>query len=124
MVFSFMANFALAQEHGVTVGANEECPDGYIKIGAPAPGEPNCLPETSAFADYIGMIYNLAITLSIILATVMVIYGGYRYMTSSGNPETLAEAKDIITGAIIGLVLLVLAALILRTISPDIVGIN
>ena len=122
LVFSIFTSVAFAQSSGETVGPNEACPDGYIKIGAPAPGEPNCLPKETAFSDYVGMIYNLAITLSVILATIMVIYGGYRYMTSSGNPETLAEAKDIITGAIVGLILLVLAALVLRTISPDIVG--
>jgi len=123
-VFGIFTNFAYAQNDAVDPDAKGNCPSGYIKIGAPAPGQKACLPKQTAFPQYINMIYTLSITLSIILATIMIIYGGYKYMTSSGNPETLAEAKDIITGAIVGLVLLVLAALILRTISPSIVGGN
>lgn len=133
-IFGIFANFAYAAlpapvpecEPGgsgyKTANPTDDCPENCIKIGSPAPGQPNCLPKKEAFPQYINMIYTLTITLSIILATIMIVYGGYRYMTSSGNPEALAEAKDIITGAIIGLVLLVLAALILRTISPSIAG--
>jgi hypothetical protein len=116
--------FAQDTSSGVTVGPHEECPPGMMKIGAAAPGQPNCLPQRTAFPEYISMIYTLSITLAIILAVIMIIYGGYKYMTSSGNPETLAEAKEIILGAIVGLVLLVLAALLLRTISPSLVTIS
>jgi len=115
-------NFAYAQDSTGLVSG--ECPSGYIRIGAPAPGTQPCLKQETAFPQYISMIYNLSITLSIILATIMIVYGGYKYMTSSGNPETLAESKDIIFGAIVGLILLILAALLLQTISPSIVNIS
>lgn len=115
---------AFAQSGGTTVGPTENCPDGMIKISAPAPGQPNCLPAETAFPEWVSTVYNFSITAAIILATIMIIYGGYKYMTSSGNPDALAEAKDIITGAIVGLVLLILAALLLSTISPSIVGVS
>jgi hypothetical protein len=122
--FSHQVVFAQDTSAGLTVGADQPCPDGMIKIGAAAPGAPNCLPQRTAFPEYISMIYTLSITLAIALGVIMVVYGGYKYITSSGNPETLAEAKEIILGAIVGLVLLVLAALLLRTISPNIINIS
>lgn len=124
LIFSLFTSFGIAygQTTCASVAADAECAPGCIKIGAPAPGQPNCLPQETAFPQYISMIYTLSITLAIILAVIMVIYGGYKYMTSAGNPETLAEAKDIITGAIVGLVLLILAALLLHTIDPNILG--
>ena len=126
-IIGIFSNFAYAQNEKEYVDSGTDCPEGYIKIGSPSPeiaqsGKDVCLKQETAFPQYINMIYTLSITLAIILATIMIVYGGYRYMTSAGNPETLAEAKDIITGAIIGLILLILAALILRTISPSIVG--
>lgn len=114
---------AHAQE-SKALNSRGECDDGYIMISAPAPGQNPCLKAESAFPQWVSTVYNLSITLAIILATIMIIYGGYKYMTSSGNPDAIAEAKDIITGALVGLVLLILAALLLRTISPSIVGIS
>ena len=122
-LFCYGFNFAFAQE-SLPLQEDGTCQDGYIQIGAPAPGQLPCLRQETAFPQYVSMIYTVSITLAIILATIMIIYGGYKYMTSSGNPETLAEAKDIIFGSIVGLILLVLAALLLRTISPTIVNIS
>ncbi len=48
----------------------------------------------------------------------MLIYAGYRYMTSYGDPEKISDAKDIVEKALIGLALLILAALLLNTINP------
>ncbi len=61
--------------------------------------------------------YNQAVLIAFPLAVIVLIYGGYLYITSTGNPETLGEAKGLITGAIIGLILLLLAGLLVRTIG-------
>ena len=39
-------------------------------------------------------------------------------MSSAGDPQSLAEAKEILIGAIVGLVLILLTRLILATIDP------
>lgn len=38
-----------------------------------------------------------------------IIYGGFRYMTSRGEPENTAEAKNTIINAIIGLVIVIIS---------------
>ena len=58
-----------------------------------------------------------------IAAVIMLIVGGFRYVTSSGNQETVKAAKNTITYALIGLVIVALAQLIVnfvlnKTIQP------
>ncbi|MHB1865432.1 MAG: hypothetical protein ACYCPS_04735 [Candidatus Saccharimonadales bacterium] len=47
-----------------------------------------------------------------LLCSLFVVIGGYHYMTSSGNPERLIRAKAIIRNALIGLVIMLAAALL------------
>lgn len=67
--------------------------------------------------QYISHLYTYAIWIATGLALIMVIYGGYKYTTSSGNPDVLTEAKEIIIGALVGLLLLILARVILSTVG-------
>ncbi len=97
------------------------------KIGVPIPGT-SCADrilgnedKVGGLPEYIGCIYEFATYLAVGLAVIMVIYGGYKYITSQGNPDALGEAKEIIGGAIIGLVVLGLAYLILSSIGGGIV---
>ncbi len=48
----------------------------------------------------------------------MLTYAGYRYMTSYGDPEKISDAKDIVEKTLVGLGLLIVAALILNTVNP------
>lgn len=48
------------------------------------------------------------------LALLMLIYAGYLYMTSQGNPEQTGRAKDIIIGVVTGIVLLFLIEAIMK----------
>lgn len=73
--------------------------------------------ETS-IVDYINSTYRFAALIGGLLAVLMLIYAGYRYMTSYGDPEKIADAKDIIEKTLLGLGLLIVAALILQTINP------
>ena len=41
-----------------------------------------------------------------ILAIVIILWGGFRWLTSGGNEEKVGEAKKIITAGIIGLVII------------------
>ncbi len=58
------------------------------------------------------------------VAIIFLIIGGYRYITSFGNPEAIQQAKGTITWAIIGLIVALLALLavmyIRDTISQDV----
>ena len=54
----------------------------------------------------------------------MFIRGAIQYMASGGNPSRAGEAKNIMTDAIIGLLLAVGSVLILRTINPALVELD
>ena len=41
-----------------------------------------------------------------IIAIILVLYGGFLWMTSAGNEEKVSQAKKIITGGIIGLIII------------------
>ncbi|MCK5122936.1 MAG: hypothetical protein KAQ87_02205 [Candidatus Pacebacteria bacterium] len=44
-----------------------------------------------------------------IIATLVIIYGGVRYLTAGGNEDSVAEAKKIIASGVIGMVIAGLA---------------
>ena len=73
--------------------------------------------DTSVIA-YVDKTYAWLAGIGGLLALIMLIYAGYRYMTSYGDPEKISDAKDIIEKSLIGLALLILAAVILNTINP------
>lgn len=52
-----------------------------------------------------------------IVAMGFIIYGGYLFITSEGDPSKASKAKKTLTGAVIGLVIAVLATIIVNTIQ-------
>lgn len=69
--------------------------------------------------QYIAGIYRYAIALVGVFATVMIIYGGMRWLTAAGDASAIGKAKEIITNAVIGLVLLLATTVILYTVNPE-----
>lgn len=55
-------------------------------------------------------------------AVLMLIIGGFRYITSAGNESQVEGAKNTMTFAIIGLVIVLLAYVIATTINTIILG--
>lgn len=72
-------------------------------------------------SDFLKYIYYFFLTIGGIATFAMLVWGGFRWLTSAGNPAGIGEAKDTIFSAIIGLVLLLGSYLILSTINPDLV---
>jgi hypothetical protein len=74
--------------------------------------------EVNGVTDYVSYLFSTFI-LPIVggLALLMVIYAGYLYMTSQGNPDSINQAKDILIGVITGIVLLFLIRVILNQIG-------
>ncbi len=72
--------------------------------------------------DYIGQIYIFATAIVGGLAVVMIIIGAVQYSSSAGNKAAMGSAKETITSAIIGLVIVLMAYLILGTFSGDFVN--
>jgi len=80
------------------------------------PGMPS---GEAPLGGYLVSLYNFLLAAVGIIAMVMIVYGGFRYMTSAGNPATMANAKDIVYSAIIGLALALLSWIIVSTINPE-----
>jgi hypothetical protein len=64
-------------------------------------------------------IYNIALMLGGVLAFGAVVYGAVSYSVAAGNPSAQTEAKEWITQALVGLLLLFGAYLILFTVDND-----
>jgi hypothetical protein len=90
-----------------------------INIGQPFPGMTTN--QVSGWPEYVRWLYRTSLMVAVVLAVLMLVYGGYKYIISSGNPEALGEAKDIITGTVVALILLILAGILLQTIDPNII---
>lgn len=54
-------------------------------------------------------IIRLVLGLMTLIAVVLVIYGGFVWLTAAGNEENVEKAKKIISAAVIGLIVILLA---------------
>ncbi len=79
--------------------------------------------------ETIASIINVALSLLGIVVLVIIIYGGFLWMTAGGNDEKVGEAKKWIFGGIIGLVIIlsayaiasfVISNLVTATTNPNI----
>jgi len=75
---------------------------------------------TSTIETYAVYLFSLAMIIGAILAFAVLIYGGFRYVTSAGNPLAMADARKWIWDAILGLILLLCAWLIIGIINKEI----
>lgn len=78
----------------------------------------------SSLPKCVNQIYVWSLGLAALLAVLMVVLGGYLYMTAAGNAEQATKGKEYIWSSLIGLILLFLAYLLLNTINPDLVNFN
>jgi hypothetical protein len=77
------------------------------------------LTDDSTLVDVVKYFYEWGIFIGGVAAFISLVFGGFLYLTSAGDPGRLREAKDRIFSAIIGLVLLLGIYLILNTINPE-----
>ncbi len=94
--------------NGLCAGSNlqfTESPGQCSSAGSDATDRINSIVHT---------IVNLLSAIVGIVAVIMIIVGGFRYITSGGNDTSVTSAKNTILYAIIGLVVVALAQLIVR----------
>ncbi len=80
--------------------------------GKDSNGQP--IPCENKLNTLIKTIVNLLSVLVGIVAVIMVIVGGFKYITSGGDSNRVSSAKNTIIYALIGLVIVALAQLIVR----------
>ncbi len=69
--------------------------------------------------DFAKYIYYLLLGISGLLAFGVIVYAGIQWFTSAGNPEKINDARERITAAFIGLVILFGSFLILNEVNPN-----
>ncbi len=71
----------------------------------------------SVMRDYIAPTIQILVGVASIASVFFLVHGGYLYITSRGNPESLETAKRILRNALIGLVLVIGAATLTTILS-------
>ena len=91
-------------------------------IGKPATSDSG----TTNWAPFVwvvvmNIIYDISLVAGL-TATGFIIYGGLSYVMSEGDPNKAAKGKNIIQGAVIGLILTIFASVITNTIISVIIS--
>jgi len=90
-----------------------------ITLGSQTPSS-----EAVSPVGYINEFYRLALIMSGILAFGAIVVAAIQYTVSGNNPSLQGDAKDRITQAFLGLLLLLGASIILYTINPSLVNLS
>lgn len=69
----------------------------------------------------VAWVYYFVITISGIAVFTMLVWGGFTWLTSTGDPGKIADARDRIYSAFLGLIIILASFLIMRTINPELV---
>ncbi|HLG90751.1 MAG TPA: pilin [Candidatus Saccharimonadales bacterium] len=106
LLFNFVPSLAYAQT-----------PKDAIQKGVcDASGQSPCDSGTAtkSLDDTIASVINILSVVVGVVAVIMLIVGGFRYITSAGDTARVASAKNTILYAIIGLIIVALAQVIVR----------
>lgn len=74
----------------------------------------NSLPHTDASSSTLKTILNIVFAVIGALALLMIVVAGFRYVISSGEPAKVAEIKNQILYALIGLIVIAMAGAIVN----------
>lgn len=91
----------LSQGSGLTTGTGAAC------TAAPDTG-------TQKIQDIVTLIVNIFSIIVGIVAVIMIVVGGFKYITSGGDSGNITSAKNTIVYAVIGLVIVALAQFIVK----------
>lgn len=83
---------------------------------------PNVGLPTAPLEQLILNIINTALILAGVIALGFLVYGGFRYITSRGDEGEVQEAKNTIVYAVVGLVVLGIAAAIVNFVIQAVTG--
>lgn len=75
----------------------------------------------TGIAEYVDIIFTFSISVVGLVAGVMIMIGGYQYLTSAGDAARAKQAKERIGNAVIGMVLALFSFVLLNQINPDLV---
>lgn len=116
LLFALLILFLLAPQE-VSFAAERALEVVYPSI----PGIPTPTTVQTGLPEYVQYIFRFAIIIIGFIIFGVLIYNGIIYMTSSGNPARLGEARSGILAAILGTAVLLGAYLVFNTVNPQLV---
>jgi len=72
--------------------------------------------------ELIGTVINAALGVIGSIALIMFIYGGFVWLTSSGNEQKVTQGRNILMWAAIGLVIIFLSYALVKFVITDLIG--
>jgi magnesium-transporting ATPase (P-type) len=111
MIFGMIAAFALALPTAITSAQVDD-----LQCGANSAASGSChkKPSSPDLNETIARVINVISSLVAVASVIMIIVGGFRYVTSGGDSTKTGSARNTIMNAIIGLVIAVFAQVIVR----------
>ncbi len=90
-------------------------------------GAGGCAPSATAGGttkvnDTIKTVVNVLSALVGVISVIMIIFGGFKYITSNGDTGNITSAKNTIIYAVIGLVIVALAQFIVQFVLNKVAG--
>ncbi len=85
---------------------------------------PNPFGEDSTIWDIIGRVINFLYYIALIAGTFAIIYAGYLFLFSAGDPLKVSTAKKLILYAIIGIIVVFLSRGIINILLKEVLGTN
>lgn len=81
-----------------------------------ASGQASCTPGNAGtnLEGTISTVVNILSAAAGVAAVIMIIIGGFRYVTSAGNAETAKNARNTLVYAVVGLIIVALAQLVVH----------
>ncbi len=95
-----------------------------VKLETALPNMPGAPAPSSGLPGYINYLFIFGLSLIAFLALTQMMIGGLTYILAAGNVAKVEDAKDTIKQALLGLGLLLVSYLLLRTINPDLVNLR
>lgn len=100
-----------------------ECCEGLETDWPAAPGGIDLTGE-SALPEFVAYVFRWGVLLAGLAAFFMLVFGGFKYLTSVGDSMKMNEARERIISAILGLVLVLSSFLILTFLNPELTVLN
>ena len=97
------------------IAAAADCNENFCPLG---PGDKVWLPFLTqgsgltgapTFGRLMVIVLNFALLIAGSVATLFLIIGAFRYLTSSGNEEAAEAAKKMMTNAVVGLIIIIMS---------------
>lgn len=117
-VFSFFAPVLAADDTDIYWGNSEQ--KDYIETNSGLPAEANLNDPRQLIAQIIRVVLGFLG----ILAVIIVLYAGFKWMTSGGNEETVGDAKKMLIAGLIGLVIIIFAYAIANFVINQIIDVT